>query len=167
MVMLPKSIESAAPAAATRHDGVTAARSRTGIGATHINGHNGFIPFPTSNSTAVERAARIEKTAGRLSAKAMKVSPEGTLEKRTEFLFTLGHAAAEIEHDESMRKRAEFEGNLYRIVRPQFTGAHRLLEDVYGWTECRRTPSFEVGGINPGPFARRQKHELVEIRKLQ
>src|SRR4051812_34298121 len=111
MVRLPRSIESAAPAAATRHEGVSAASSRTGMGATHMIGHTGFIPFPISNIVAVARTARIEKSAKRLSAKAMKVSPEGTLEKRTELFFTLGHAAAEIEHDESMRKRAELEGN--------------------------------------------------------
>ena len=46
--------------------------------------------------------------------------------KRTELFFALGQATTQIEHDESMRKGAELEGNLYRIVRPQFAGAHRL-----------------------------------------
>ena len=86
-------MESAAAPAATRHEVVSAASSRTGIGAIHMTGHNGFMPFPASNSTAVERTARVAKSVGRLSTKATEVSPEGTLVKRTELFFTLGHTA--------------------------------------------------------------------------
>src|SRR5581483_1119278 len=167
MVRLPRSMESAAAPAATRHEVVSAANSRTGMNAIHIKGHTGFIPFPASNSAAVERIAMIARSVGRLSTKAIEVSPEGTLVKQTELFFALGQATTQIEHDESMRECAEFEGNLYRIVRTQFASAHCVLKNVYDRIERRRAPRLEISGINPRPLTRHKKHKLVEVRELQ
>src|ERR1700729_340615 len=98
MVRLPRSMESAAAPAATRHEVVSVANSSTGMNAIHIKGHAGFMPFPASSSPAVVRTARVAASIGRLSTKAIEVSPEGTLVQRTELFFVLGHTATQIQH---------------------------------------------------------------------
>ena len=71
MVRFPSSIESAAAPAARSGEVVSAASSTTGIGAIHMNGHRGFMPFPASNRAAVERTARVAKSMGRSSTKGI------------------------------------------------------------------------------------------------
>ena len=66
-----------------------------------------------------------------------------------------------------MRERAEFEGNLYRVVGLEFAGAHGVLENVDGGIEGGGAARFEVSGIDACAFARDEEHELVEVGRLQ
>src|SRR5690348_10325662 len=102
-------MESAAATATTHHDLTSAANNSTGRGATHMKGHSGFMPFPNKSSTAVESTATVARTRGCLRPKAMKVSPERTAVEHTELLLTQTYTPTAIQHDESVRKCADFE----------------------------------------------------------
>src|SRR3569833_2457295 len=66
-----------------------------------------------------------------------------------------------------MRKRAQLEGKLNRVVPSQFAGPHRRFKDAHGWIERRRAPRLEVSGVNARSFTWHKKHKLVEIREPQ
>src|SRR5262249_26715819 len=160
-------MESAAATATTCHDLASAANNSIGMGATHMKGHCGFMPFPNSSSAAVESTATVARGRGCLRPKAMKVSPEGTAVEHTEILRPGTDPATAIQHDESVEERADFEGDLQRIVRTQLPDPHGLLEELDARAEGWRTAGLEVPRIEPGPLARREKHQIVEIRELK
>src|SRR3954454_24764183 len=167
MGRLPISMESGAAAATTRHEAASAAKNSTGKGATHMKGHRGFMPFPNSSNTAVERAAAVGNSSGRLRTKAMKIAPEGTPMKHTELLRTEAYTATEVQHDESVGERADLEGDLHRIVRAQFPGLHALLKEAHTGTERWRTAGLEVPRIEPRALASGEKHQTVEVWGLK
>jgi len=85
----------------------------------------------------------------------------------TKFFFTLRHAAAKVEDDQSMREGAELKRDLYRVVSSQFPRAHSLLKDVHSRIECGRMSRIEVGGIDARSFTRCKEHQFVKMGRFQ
>jgi len=81
--------------------------------------------------------------------------------------FGLGDAATEIEDDEAVGERTEFEGDFDCVVRLQFAVAHGVFENVDGGVEGWGAAGFEVPGIDACAFTRHEEHEFVEVGGLQ
>src|ERR1700744_1161528 len=93
------------------------AKSNIGSGANQRSGHNGLRPLPNQTNTAADAITRSAIPRGRyLAANAMKIPPEGSAAEGAEASGRHSHAAAEVEHDESLQECAHFEGDLPRII---------------------------------------------------